>query len=691
MYRSSNNRTKFPPSVRDFCLRIQFHSTSAYNELRKFFNNCLPTIRTLQRWLRCVEVTPGISDIALGALAEKVKSYKDEGKELHVCLMSDEMGIRKQVTWNTEKETFDGFATSINTKSKVNSKLPLAKDAWVFMVVGPNFKLAVAYFLVNGLESIDRAVITREVIRSIAATGARVVSLTGDGINTNVVVAKLLGADFKSNKPYFPCPSKPNDKIYVIFDPPHMLKLVRKYLSEKQLYYQGDKLNWDLLVKLAEKQYTDNVELGNKLTKHHINWKQTPMVVRLAVETLSNSVADTLEQLNDDKYDDFIGCEALVKFIRLHNNVYDFLNYGDGKKTDEHFKNVLGESNIDKFTKMCNEYKDFISKLEIDEVTAKRKKTIRKKVLNSKCSMGFFGFWHNLTSAFGIYYDYVQNGTLDVFYFFQFCQDHLETFFSLIREALGANNNPTTEQFKSAFRKLLICTPNLSAKGTNCLTSAIHLLTVSSAQQPICQPKTHQTPLPIDVSSVIERIHNDLDYNTLIHAEMDDYERHLNAYLASTIETNIIKKIMARPISKCSDCLHAFSENVKIEDSFLKKKSQTSNIVQPCRSTVNIIVASNAIMKILQSIGHIDFNIVLRAILPCLDIDSLFDSSDFIEHQNEGRVSITLSHKEEFICNILREYMHLKSKKICDRITAEEHKAGNVRKKNTKNIIFAGQ
>lgn len=175
---------------------------------------------------------------------------------------------------------------------------------------------------------------------------------------------------------------------------------------------------------------------------------------------------------------------------------------------------------------------------------------------------------------------------------------------------------------------------------------------------------------------------------------MDDYERHLNAYLASTIETNIIKKIMARPISKCSDCLHAFNENIKIEDSFLKKKSETSNIVQPCRSTVNIVVASNAIMEALQSIAHIDFNTVLRAILPCLDIDSLFDSSDFNGHQNEGLASnirVSLSHKEQFICCILREYMHLKSKKICDRITAEEHKAGNIRKKNTKNIIFAGQ
>lgn len=116
MYRSANDRTKFPPAVRDFCFRMQFHSNSAYNELRKFFDNRLPTVRTLKRWLRCVEVGPGISEIALGALAEKSKSYKDNGKQLHLCLISDEMGMRKQVIWNKNTENFDGFATTINSK-----------------------------------------------------------------------------------------------------------------------------------------------------------------------------------------------------------------------------------------------------------------------------------------------------------------------------------------------------------------------------------------------------------------------------------------------------------------------------------------------------------------------------------------------------------------------------------------------
>lgn len=642
--------------------------------------------------MRCVEVGPGISDIALGALAEKAKAYKNEGKQLHVCLISDEMGIRKQVTYSAENEKFDGFATTVNTKSKPNSTLPLAKDALVFMVTGPDFKIAVAYFLLNGLQSVDRAVLTSEVIKSVEETGARVISLTGDGINVNTVVAKHLRADFNSDKPYFPHPAKPNAKIYVIFDPPHMLKLIRKYLSEKRLYYRGQHLNWGLLVKLAEKQYTDNFELGNKLTKRHINWKQAPMVVRLAVETISNSVADTLEQLSEDKYDDFIGCDALVKFIRLHNNLFDFLNYGKNKKTDDHFKNNLCNSNIDKFIEMFNEYKDFISHLEVDEVRVRSNRIIRKKVLNSRCAMGFFGFWHNITSAFGIYYDYVQNGPLERFYNFQFSQDHLETFFSLIRGGLGANNNPNTQQLKCAFRKLLICTPFLSAKGTNCIISATNLLTVSSEQQSTQKPR--KQPLSETSSRVIESIEMkfEADYNGLINSERDEYDQHINAYLASIIENNIIEKNIARSVSGCKDCLNVFPENIRINDSFLTKKNQSSYIRQPCKSTVDIIVASNTIMKSLaQLLDHVELNDVVNTTLHCLDIDEIFDSSNFNAHQNNNMPPISLTHKEQFVCNILSEYMHIKSKKICDRVTAEEHKAGNIRKKNTKNIIFAGQ
>lgn len=71
--------------------------------------------------------------------------------------------------------------------------LDIAKDVLVYMVVGENFKLPVAYFLLNGLEALERAALTQEVIRHVNETGAKVISLTGDGLIANIACLKHLG------------------------------------------------------------------------------------------------------------------------------------------------------------------------------------------------------------------------------------------------------------------------------------------------------------------------------------------------------------------------------------------------------------------------------------------------------------------------------------------------------------------
>lgn len=54
-----------------------------------------------------------------------------------------------------------------------------------------------------------------------------------------------------------------------------------------------------------------------------------------------------------------------------------------------------------------------------------------------------------------VYHIYVTNGILSEIQTFRFSQDHLEQLFSCIRQMFGCNANPTVQQFKSAYRKLL--------------------------------------------------------------------------------------------------------------------------------------------------------------------------------------------------------------------------------------------
>lgn len=280
-----------------------------------------------------------------------------------------------------------------------------------------------------------------------------------------------------------------------------MIKLIRRYFAYQQLYYKDDKLEWELLVKLANKQDNDNFELGNKLSRKHIKFNEAPMNVLLACQTISNGVADTIEQLSEDGYDGFTNCESTVKFLRLYNNVFDVMNFGEGKPSDDYFKKPLCLENIQKIQEVFKEFEEFTGQMSVDEFKRKPKKkrnhsegeivqragVIRKPVLKSRSSMGFFGLLTNIKSTLGIYSDYVENGPLDVFYTFQFSQDHLETFFSLIRSNLGRNNNPNEIQFKASYKKLLVCMPYLSARKGNCILSSTDIFTVSSAKQPISQ------------------------------------------------------------------------------------------------------------------------------------------------------------------------------------------------------------
>lgn len=383
-------------------------------------------------------------------------------------------------------------------------------------------------------------------------------------------------------------------------------------------------MKWDLLEKLAKKQDADNFELGNKLTqRRHMMWKLSPMTVSYAVETMSNSVADVLEQLCEDKCDDYVGCESTVRFIRLTNNVFDVLNYGDGKKTNNQFKQFMCESTMPAFLELFDQFKEFVNEMSVEHKGIKR--PIKTYFRGKNKFMGFFGFLQNIKSFIGIYTDYVQNGIL-VFYAFQFSQDHLETYFSLIRSSLGgANVSPTVQQWMAAYRKLLLVMPHMSSKHTNCdYFHVSDILTVSSAQKP--------TVPSSDVNDMWNKkaIELNIDYGMLISTPLDLYDRHMCAYLSSIVETNIMKKIKAQPISKCQDCLSVFSENHKIFDTFIMKKNISGHFMtQPCSSSYQIIVACNSICEELKANGHVEFNVMSKTIINCLNFEELYESSQF--------------------------------------------------------------
>lgn len=668
---SGNRGKKYSPNIRLFALKQQYYSTAAYIALKRFFNNNLPAIRTVQRWYSTIDGEPGINISSLKILQEKAEEYfVQNNHKLHLTLIYDEMYIRKQIKWCEHSNSFIGFQTlaNLHETDPDSSQLPVAKDALVYLVVGPDFKLPVAYHLLTTLNSFDKTELTLTVIKSIEDVGAIVISLTGDGLYSNITNATNLGAKFKEQKPYFYSPTYPEQKIYIILDPPHMLKLIRKHFSKSKLCHKNQLIDWNLLCILVDRQCSENFNLNNKLTKMHIEWHLKPMNVALAAQTISNSVANTLEQLRKDGYEEFQNSEATSEYLRNFNDAFDILNFAEGDTADGQYKQPISASTVHTIFSFFEKFRNHISEIHtyVNEETT-------KEVLGSRTQTGFFGFYNNTLSLQGIYEDFVLNGNLNIFYTMQFSQDHLEQFFSLVRNRQGRNTNPSATEFKSAFKKLLVCHPLLTSKGHNVITNATGILLVSSKQK-------REIPIPSTEVHDIDYI----DFNDLILKEeqqMDSYEKHMCAYLALCVEQTIFDS--KKP--NCSECiLILLNTNIKITDELLDMKiNQSAEIKQPCESTVNLIVFTNGMLKIITSEQLNDFQVILNTIYQQVDLDQLFNTSNFEGH--EYHFPSQNDHKEHFIKNILKTYLTLKSQEIGKRITDEERRA--FLKKNKKKTI----
>lgn len=663
--KSGRPEMQYSPVIREFSLGLKFHSTAAYEFVRSKFNNNLPTVRSIQKWCESVDGSPGISTDALESIQKKAVLYANENgdKEMPVCLISDEMSVKKNVSWNRNVREFSGFAEYVNKSTsdaaELDNKLPLANNALVFMIVGRDFKIPVAYYLLAGLDATTRAALTIEVIKGVNETGARIMTLTSDGLAANVTVANLLGADFKNNQPYFTSPTNENHKIYVIWDAPHLIKIARGRFATKSLFHNEKPLKWELIVLLHNLQKTRNINLGNKLSDLHVNFQSKKMNVRIAAQTISNSVADCLKQLSEDGEVGFEEVEEEAEYMRTIRNLFDIMNYKErSQNSNNSFKQPICQSTAEEFFKYFDQATNYLENIEIE--TECNGKLVRKPLLKSQSFMTAFGFINNMTSIKGIYQDFVESGLLDEIITFQFSQDHLETWFSTVRRALGSNDNPSAFEFKYIFRKLLICHQFVyNGLKSNCHIDNIPVLTV---------PVKHVRNMKPNIAHVLA-VDIDFDYESAINQSLSCFDDHLVSYIASAVENEIISKIRYFTKTQCPGCLPVFSENIKV-------------------NTTHIIKAADVIMEKLAISGGSGYSQTMKTVFVNLNIDELFSKTDFEGHNHETSGAYT--HKEQFLLEIIDTYMNMKSHNIGDRIT-EERRGEYIRHTSRKNVHFAGQ
>lgn len=422
----------YSEEVRIFCLTLHYYSPRAYSYIRTKFGNHLPARCTMRNWYASINSAPGFTSEAFEALKSKADEQKKNGKQLYANLIFDEMSIRKHSQWNPYKLKFDGFI-DMGLPATEEKPLALAKDAIVFLVSGANddFKIPVSYFLTNGLIAEERAALLNEILIRLADIGIVIVSIIFDGLVSNLAMCKLMGANFKTDEAYIFDPVNLTRKIYIILDAAHMLKLMRNCLGSRNLIdADGEEIGWIFIKSLYETQMNLSYNLGNKLTKEHMDWSYKKMNVRLAGETLSNSVADSIEFMSN-KSEDFKNAEGTVKFIRTVNDTFDVqnslkLNGSTG------FKRPLSMSNhVDAFD-LFKKAMPYLKTIRVEGES--------NTIFSSGSRTPFMGFYFNMMNFMRIFDEYVRTGKIEFLITHRFSQDLIETLFGCIRSMGGMHN-----------------------------------------------------------------------------------------------------------------------------------------------------------------------------------------------------------------------------------------------------------
>lgn len=213
-------------------------------------------------------------------------------------------------------------------------------------------------------------------------TGAKIIGMTFDGAKSNIAMCKIMGADFEADQTFITNPHS-DDQMFCFLDPSHMLKLLRNCLTRTKVIYDGDggAIRWAHIERLHEYQRKHCINLGNKIGKKHVEWWSKKIYVRIAAETLSASVADSLCLLRSKGVEGFLDSEPTAKYIRYANNVFDISNSND-KPNRTHFKRPISKDNCEEYFLYFKEAKSYYKQLKSTPKSSKKiMYTVRYTVL----------------------------------------------------------------------------------------------------------------------------------------------------------------------------------------------------------------------------------------------------------------------------------------------------------------------
>ena len=301
-----------------------------------------------------------------------------------------------------------------------------------------NFKIPVWYDFDKKMTDKE----LKEIITKLEDITYHVICLTMDNGGDNIGLAGSLGIS-EEDQPYFDHPTRPGEKVFVFFDPVHLLKLMRNHILEKGFILEsGITVGLKQFEKLLKEQgtcETTDTKL-TKLTGKHIYPKdQEKQTVLTAVQLFSSSVAHALEMLSSEDP----AMKALSEFCLLCDSWFDTSNSNREVHLTKPFKSAFGE-NLQMQKDCMEQMANAIGKLTVKKHENKSMMQWQKGIL-IYCK-GLPMMFEDLTRLYGIRSLFTMRTN----------QDAVENLFSQLRFLAGNCRTFGRLQFEFVLRNFIL-------------------------------------------------------------------------------------------------------------------------------------------------------------------------------------------------------------------------------------------
>lgn len=200
--------------MKEICLNWYYTSPKGYKMMASIMR--LPSRRTLRTWQSSMKINPGINKSIMDSLKIHFKNPKQEHKKL-CSILIDEISIKKELSYDRSSVKIVGVLDTGDLRDNKH-----ATSALVCMARGItyNWKMVIGYWLLTSSDTTHHIYdIVQSCITSLSKAGLIVKAIICDQGPANQNLAKKLS--ISEDKTYL---EMDGNKIYFIYDPPHLLK-----------------------------------------------------------------------------------------------------------------------------------------------------------------------------------------------------------------------------------------------------------------------------------------------------------------------------------------------------------------------------------------------------------------------------------------------------------------------------------